>query len=129
MLRGLTFFFVLHFVVSPPSKSPLNATLLANGPYCVESRFWLRPDLFPKHCIAAALQFLHDEATEHEYTPIEFLMPGAKPLSSMEVRTTPRRYVYCKLRRTASHAIAILLGRVRLGQLEATLLLVKSSSR
>jgi len=123
-LGGLLFSFVLNFVVSTSSDSSLNATLPANGPYCVESRFWLRPDLFPKHCITAAVQFLHHEAAEYQYKPIEFLMPGAKPLSSMETRATPRRYVYCKLCGTASHAIAIPVGQVRPGQLEDTLLVV-----
>jgi len=116
-LEGVLFFFVLNFVVSTPSNNSLNATSPANGPYCVALRQFLRPDLLPKHCIAAAVQFLHDEAAEYQYKPIEFLMPGAEPLSSMETQTTPRRYVYCKLGRPASHTIPVFVGRVRTRQL------------
>jgi len=129
MLERLLFSFVLDVVVSTSSNGSLNATLPANGPYCVESRSWLRSDLFPKHCITAAVQFLHHEAAEYQYKPIEFLMPDAKPLSSMETRATRRRYVYCKLKCTASHAMAIFVGHVRPGQLEHTLLVVKPWSR
>jgi len=128
MLEGLLFSFVLDFVVSTSSNGSLDATLPANGPYCVESRSWLRSDLFPKHCITAAVQFLHHEAAEYQYKPMEFLMPGAEPLSSKESQTTPRRYVYCKLQRTSSHAMAMFVGLVRRGQLEDTLLHVKHSN-
>lgn len=124
-LAGMLSFSVLKFVVSTPSNSSLKATLLpANGPYCVEARSWLRSDLFPKHCVTAAVQFLHREAADDRSKPIEFLMPGAKPHSSIETQTTPRRYVYCKPKHFASHAIALLLESVRPGQLEDTLLLV-----
>ena len=103
-------FFVLNFVVSAPFNGSLNATLPNHGAYCVEQRSWLRPDLLPKHCVAAAIQFFRGEAIESEDKPLQFLMPGAKPLSSIETRTTPRRYAYCKLKRIVRHATAMVLG-------------------
>lgn len=118
MFLRIFFFFVLNFVVSAPSNGSLNATLPNHGAYCVEQRSWLRPDLLPKHCVAAAIQFFRHEAIESEDKPLEFLMPGAKPLSSIETRTTPRRYAYCKLKRIVRHATAMVAGRVEPGQPE-----------
>lgn len=84
-----------------PFRNSLNATLPANGAYCVDSRQWLRPDLLPRDCVSAGLKFFLEENADYQYTPIEFLAPGATPLSTLRTQTTPRRYTHCKLLRTA----------------------------
>ena len=85
----------LRCVMSIPLNTSVNITSSDNGAICVDSPDWLRPDLFPKHCVAAAIM-MYAETAVHNDRPFEFLAPGATHVSSHPTQATPRKYRYSK---------------------------------
>lgn len=72
------------------------ADLEMSNAVCVESQDWIRPDLLPKHCVAAGIRFFREETAKHGTKPFEFVAPGAPPLVPARSQSTPRKYKYRK---------------------------------
>ena len=89
-------FMIYEMVMSIQLDSPSNATTLADNAICTDSRDWIRPDLFPKDCVAAGLRFFQEEVVDRQYKMFEFLTPRTSPLLSTVTQATPRKYTYSK---------------------------------
>ena len=93
---SLIAFMIYEMVMSIQLNSSSNATTLADNAICTDSRDWIRPDLFPKDCVAAGLRFFQEEVVDQQYNLFEFLTPRASPLLSTMAQVTPRKYTYSK---------------------------------